>query len=149
MNWLSFFCRRSVVRLARVRPRLQILEDRLAPANFPIADGDVTSLINAINSANTNNQTDTITLTAGSTYNLSATLPTIIRDSGNSGNTLTINGNNATLAGNSSFRLLSISTSVAASSAKRPSLQALRASATGRKKRRSSELPAGTRPANL
>ena len=89
-------------------------------ANFNIPDGDVVALKNAIKAANTNGQSDIITLATGGTYALIATdnaeisptdgvngLP-IIRVDG--GNALTINGNGATLRrqSNANFRLVSV-----------------------------------------
>ena len=41
-------------------------------ATFNLSDGDVTGLINAINSANANNQDDTINLATGGSYALAA-----------------------------------------------------------------------------
>jgi hypothetical protein len=66
---------------------------------FDIADGDVTALINAINTANGNSEADTINLAAGGTYTLTAVhndtngpngLPSITSE-------ITINGNGATI----------------------------------------------------
>jgi predicted outer membrane repeat protein len=79
-----------------------------------IACGDVAGLIAAINTANTNNQADTIDLAAGCTYTLTAInntgdgpngLPMIVSDGGNA---LIINGNGATITrvGAASFRLI-------------------------------------------
>src|SRR5262245_5800928 len=51
---------------ARFRPRLESLEDRLAPATFDVAAGDVGGLVAAINAANDeslNPGPDTINLT--------------------------------------------------------------------------------------
>jgi hypothetical protein len=85
---------------------VEVLEERAAPAVFNIANGDVTGLINAIKTANTNNQADTINLAAGGVYDLltaqSASkggdgLPDLTADNANPGNTLTINGNGATI----------------------------------------------------
>ncbi|MGC9039982.1 MAG: choice-of-anchor Q domain-containing protein [Roseiflexus sp.] len=88
-------------------------------ATFTIPCGDVTALITAITTANSNNQPDTIDLATGCTYSLTTVdntvggsangLPAIIVDSGNPMNSLTINGNGATIeraAGSPSFRLL-------------------------------------------
>ncbi|PMP82562.1 MAG: hypothetical protein C0183_09955, partial [Roseiflexus castenholzii] len=88
-------------------------------ATFTIPCGDVTVLITAITTANSNNQPDTIDLATGCTYSLTTVdntvggsangLPAIIVDSGNPMNSLTINGNGATIeraAGSPSFRLL-------------------------------------------
>jgi hypothetical protein len=89
----------------RFRPGLEALEDRLVPANFTIANGDVAGLIAAIITSNSNNQADTINLAAGGTYTLTSVdnsdlgptgLPSIVLD-GSLANTLTINGNGATI----------------------------------------------------
>ena len=86
-------------------------------ATFNLSDGDVTGLINAINSANANNQDDTINLTTGGSYALTAVdnttdgatgLP-IIRTDG--GHTLTISSNKTTImrsAGAPDFRVFLI-----------------------------------------
>lgn len=86
-------------------------------ATFTIPCGDVTALINAITSANSNGQPDTIELAASCTYTLTAVhntfgspngLPVIVVD-GSSANSLTINGNGATIeraAGSPPFRFL-------------------------------------------
>jgi predicted outer membrane repeat protein len=71
-------------------------------ATFNIATGDVTGLTNAINMANGNTQDDTIVLAVGGTYTLTAALPPIGADGGHK---LTIQGNGATIDGNSSFRI--------------------------------------------
>src|SRR5262249_11873878 len=80
-----------------VRPRLQWLQDRTAPAVFNVGAGDVAGLIADINTANSNGQNNIINLTA-STYDLTAVnnfwygpdgLPAISSN-------LTINGNGAT-----------------------------------------------------
>jgi hypothetical protein len=79
------------------RPLLEALEDRLAPAQFNVAPGDVLGLVLAINSANTNGQSNTINLAAGSTYSLTTPnnywygpngLPAVYSN-------MTINGNGA------------------------------------------------------
>jgi hypothetical protein len=118
------FSRKSpppLLRPARFRPALEALEDRLAPANFKIANGDVAGLIAAITTSNSNNQADMINLAAGSTYTLSAAdnsdfgptgLPNIVLD-GSPANKLTINGNGATIgrstaSGTPAFRLLDV-----------------------------------------
>src|SRR5436189_4173410 len=76
--------------------------------------------MNAISTSNANNQPDSINLAAGGTYTFSgvadpadggSALPSVLTDSGLSTNTLTINGNGATLArstvaGTPFFRLL-------------------------------------------
>ena len=63
----------------RFRPRVECLEDRLAPATFNLAvnpavnpGGAVTELVNAISTANGNHQTNTINLFAGGDYDLTA-----------------------------------------------------------------------------
>src|SRR5262249_40676852 len=100
----------------RVRPLLEVLEDRTAPAVFNVLTGDVAGLVADINTANTNNDPNgnTINLTAGSTYNLTTInnfwygpdgLPAISSN-------LTINGNGATIQRDSSapnFRLFFVS----------------------------------------
>ena len=72
---------------------------QIAPAaTFNIADGDVAGLISAINTANSNNQDDTINLASSGNYVLTAAnngsngLPIIGSDNGHN---LTINGNGA------------------------------------------------------
>src|SRR5437870_5214215 len=87
---------------------------QLAPAaTFTIANGDVAGLISAINTANGNNQDDTINLASNGDYVLSAAnngengLPVIGIDNGHN---LTINGNGATIrrstaAGTPEFRI--------------------------------------------
>src|SRR5438045_3054904 len=96
-------------------------------ATFNIPDGDVAGLIAAINTANTNNQDDTINLAAG-TYTLTAVdtspgsdglsgLPVVGRDGTfDNFHHLTINGNAATLTrstavGTPEFRILKIANS--------------------------------------
>ena len=72
----------------------------LRAAIFPIADGDVTGLKNAITTSNSNAQDDTIELAASGTYTLTVRdnalngLPRILPDGGH---TLTIHGNGATI----------------------------------------------------
>jgi autotransporter family porin len=78
----------------------------LAPAaqaaTFSIACGDIAGLIAAITIANTNSQPDTIELAAGCTYQVSVpdngvnAFPQILLDA-SAANTLTINGNGATI----------------------------------------------------
>lgn len=78
-------------------------------ATFNVANGDVTGLINAINTANSNNQDDTINLAASGSYLVTAAnsdddgFPIIGSDGGHS---LTINGNGATISrsGSAKFR---------------------------------------------
>lgn len=89
-------------------------------ATFTIPCNDVSALINAITTANSNGESDTIELAAACTYTLTAVhnittgpngLPAIVID-GSSANTLTINGNGATLEraiGSPPFRFLQIS----------------------------------------
>src|SRR5262249_49525067 len=119
-SWLRqlqrrWFPRRPMPRtlVRRVRPRLEVLEDRTVPAVLPtVGAGDVATLIADINTANSNNDPNgnTINLTAGSTYNLTEInnfwygpdgLPAITSN-------LTINGNGATIehaSGAKPFRL--------------------------------------------
>jgi hypothetical protein len=98
----------------RVRPSLEILEDRTVPAVFNVGPGDTATLIADITTANTNGDpTNTINLSA-SNYNLSAInnfwygpdgLPAISSN-------LTINGNGATIQrgnGADNFRLFYVS----------------------------------------
>jgi hypothetical protein len=90
--------------------RLLALEDRLSPANFNIANGDIAGFRAAILQCNVNNQADTVNLAANGTYtftDLAANetlngLPTILRDT-SLANTVTINGNGATLVRSSGF----------------------------------------------
>ncbi len=108
-------------RRRRYRPELEILEDRTVPTVFNIANGDVPGLIAAINTANTNAQADTINLAAGGMYQFSAAAagtgglvatPFIPLD-GSAANSITINGNGATLqnTGNS-YRMFWITSGV-------------------------------------
>jgi len=87
-------------------------------ATFNIANGDVAGLINAINTANSNGEDDTINLAANGVYTLTVVnntiqgpngLPVIAED-----RRLTINGNGATIArstanGTPEFRIINIS----------------------------------------
>ena len=105
--------RRSVLRLTD-------LEDRVAPAIFNIPAGDIAALRSAITTSNINNESDVINLAAGATYTFADVadpldggnaLPTVKTDTNNVANTLTINGNGATLtrstaAGTPFFRFL-------------------------------------------
>jgi CSLREA domain-containing protein len=89
-------------------------------AVFEIANGDVAALASAINTANTNSETDTINLTANGTYTLTTVdnsvngangLPVIKNDA--TGLDLTINGRDATIQRNTAvgtleFRILQI-----------------------------------------
>src|SRR5579884_2194516 len=54
---------------ASIRPMLETLESRLTPATFTVGAGDVAGLIADINTANSNGQSNTINLSAG-TYDL-------------------------------------------------------------------------------
>ncbi|HEU0209647.1 MAG TPA: hypothetical protein VFQ78_11800, partial [Candidatus Udaeobacter sp.] len=86
-------------------------------ATFDIADGDVTALVNAITTSNTNGQNDTINLADGGTYILTSVnnsadgpngLPIIQTDGGH---TLVINGRDSVIArntvmGTANFRVL-------------------------------------------
>jgi parallel beta-helix repeat protein len=105
-----------------VELRLESFEDRLTPAVFNIPAGDTDALVAAINTANINNQADTIELAAGSTYTFTAAadayaggdaVPQILRDNNSDINTLTIHGNGATLqrspvVGTPNFRFFSM-----------------------------------------
>src|SRR5262245_10165020 len=105
----------------RTRLSLLALEDRLTPAVFNIPDGDTAALIAAVNTVNTNNQPDTINLATGGTYTFTnvalagsgTALPQIGLDGGNPANSVTINGNGATVQRSSApgtlpIRLLAI-----------------------------------------
>src|ERR1700731_1168678 len=73
-SWLKGFGvrpRPGTVRRSRLRPCLETLEERDAPAVFNVAAGDVSGLISAINQANGNGQSNTIEL-ALSSYTLTA-----------------------------------------------------------------------------
>jgi hypothetical protein len=82
------------------------LEERLAPAVFNIANGDVAGLVAAIRASDTNGQANTINLAPGGTYTLTAAdnnstygpngLPEITLN-GSAANTLTIHGDGATI----------------------------------------------------
>lgn len=87
-------------------------------ATFNIADGDVAALRNAITTCNSNSQNDTINLAANGNYVFTDAYPgslntSALPDIGYDGNhSVTINGNNATLArssaaGTPAFRLVS------------------------------------------
>jgi predicted outer membrane repeat protein len=94
---------------------LEKLESRLVPASFFVNNGDVAGLIAAINTANTDGQSDVIHLAKNGSYTLSAVadtslgatgLPAILAD----GN-LTIQGNGATITRGQSaplFRLIAV-----------------------------------------
>lgn len=73
-------------------------------ATFNVSNGDVAGLVNAITTANTNGQDDTINLAANGTYTLTAVnntqtgangLPIVRTDAGH---TITFNGNRTTIA---------------------------------------------------
>lgn len=99
----------------RSRLRVEAIEARLAPAVFNIASGDITGLINAIQTANINNEPDTINLATNGKYNFTAAfdptnqvaLPVIQLDSTIT-NVLTINGKGSTFDNGSTenFRYL-------------------------------------------
>jgi hypothetical protein len=99
----------------RVRPCLEVLEDRTVPANFYVGLGDTATLIADINEANSNRDaTNTINLSGISTYTLTRIdnfwygpngLPAITKN-------LTINGGGATIQRASdaaNFRLFYVS----------------------------------------
>ncbi len=101
-SWLPSLARNRSRRASRLpgrgRPVLEMLEDRLVPTMFNVGAGDVAGLIADVNTANSNGQSNVITLTA-STYDLTAInnfwygpdgLPAISSN-------LAINGNGATL----------------------------------------------------
>jgi uncharacterized repeat protein (TIGR01451 family) len=109
--------------LRRARTRLSFrssrLEERLAPAVFDIADGDVAALVAAINTANANGEADTINLAVGGNYTFTAAadvnnggnaLPAIVLD-GSSANSITIVGNGSTFlrSGTKLFRFIQVS----------------------------------------
>src|SRR5881394_1841177 len=98
--------------------RLNRLEERLAPAVFNIADGDVGSLIAAVNIANTNAQSDLINLAVNGTYDFTVAadqinganaIPAIQLD-GQSSNAITVVGNGSTFArtGSAFFRFFNV-----------------------------------------
>ncbi|HTU17397.1 MAG TPA: hypothetical protein VMG10_04985, partial [Gemmataceae bacterium] len=67
---MSWFIRRRCDAPARqskrhVRLQLEELEDRMVPAVFNVGAGDVATLIADIRTANSNGQSNTINLTAG------------------------------------------------------------------------------------
>ena len=80
---------------------LGITQTRVVQAATINVACNVTDLVNAINTANTNGEADTLNLAAGCTYTLTATLD-ILPDGGNP---LTIEGNGATLSGNNTVRV--------------------------------------------
>ena len=87
------------------RLAVEKLEDRECPAVFNIANGDVVGLNAAIQTANTNAQTDTINLAANGTYNFTNSVVTNVGGNAtrvitaDGGRLLTINGNGADLVG--------------------------------------------------
>lgn len=95
-------------------PQVEALETRVAPAVFNVPAGNVPALAAAITTANGNNQPDTINL-GGGTYNLAAALPALMQDNGNPANTLTINGNGSSVAGNNSFTIFTVNLGLTAS----------------------------------
>src|SRR5262245_44541946 len=97
--------RRSVLRLTH-------LEVRRAPAVFNMPAGDITAFRIAVTASNTNNEPDTINLAAGAIYTFGAgtdlppdpadggnALPTVLTDTNNAVNTLTVIVNGATMVG--------------------------------------------------
>lgn len=111
-QWLKRLTAKSrpADKVREFRPRLEQLEERECPAIFnPV---DAASLTTALNTANANNQADVINLVAGTNYSLLAALPAITQDTGNPANTLTINGNGATVsraaAAATNFRIFNI-----------------------------------------
>ena len=101
-RWDRFFGRRFL-KSAKCRLRVETIEERLAPAVFNIAVGDIVALSAAITTSNTNNEADVINLAPG-TYNFSVVadladggngLPSIDSDNDNTANSLTINGSGA------------------------------------------------------
>ncbi|MCE9534332.1 MAG: hypothetical protein K8T89_24900, partial [Planctomycetes bacterium] len=97
-RWIAMFSRKpSMWKEERgFRPRLEILEERECPAIFNPADA--TALIAAFTTANTNNQADVINLAPNTVYTLNAAIPDVVQDSANPANTITLNGNGATIA---------------------------------------------------
>lgn len=102
----------SPTRPRTFRPRLEILEERECPAVFNVPAGNVAMLIADLTIANSNNQADVINLTR-SVYSITAANNNLGPNVGSSGlpiigpdnsanplapaNTLTINGNGATI----------------------------------------------------
>lgn len=96
---------RSNKRLGNHRLTLEVLEDRINPVTVNVMASDVAGLNNAITTVNGTNATNIINLTAGSIYNLGASLVPIALVG--AANTLTINGNGATIQPSTSgFRLI-------------------------------------------
>ncbi len=120
--WIPFLSSRSQSRpqqpSARRKPAstrltVEALEDRTVPALFNPTN--VSELMAAINSANQNGETDTITLDAGQTYKLTSALPALT-----AAENLTILGNSATIqrsTGNNTpaFRLITVAAAGSAS----------------------------------
>ncbi len=105
----------------RSRLRLEQIEQRLAPAVFNIANGDIPGLINAVNQCNINNESDTINLATNGTYNFTTAfnntntaLPAVLLDSTIT-NLLTINGNGSKFdnVGSANFRFFIVDGSIA------------------------------------
>src|SRR5262245_42192391 len=84
-------------------PTVEALEDRTAPAVVNIANGDVPGLIAAMTAHNASGTADTINLAAGGTFTLTAPADASVGNTGlpaltaANANTLTINGNGATI----------------------------------------------------
>jgi hypothetical protein len=77
--------------------------------SFTIPDGDVAGLIAAINTANSNGESNTINLAPGGTYTLTAVNNDVVGNNGlpRIAGRLTINGNGATIQGDfGNFRIL-------------------------------------------
>src|SRR5262245_52255316 len=99
----------------RLRPVVESLEDRLAPATFNIAAGDVAGLYAALNTAYGNGEDDTVNLAAGATYTLTTPSDGLngLNLLADGGWRLTIKGNGATIAraaavGTPEFRIIRI-----------------------------------------
>lgn len=101
--------------------QIEFLEDRMNPATFDIASGNVVALAAALAESNSNGQADVINLAANSTYAADTSLagtesdvafPVMTLDHNSSANTLTINGYGSTIVRSSAggvglFRLMS------------------------------------------
>ena len=132
LSSLSWFKRPSPSRSLRYRPWLEALESRETPAVYNVPNGVISmtpvqtstgvftaGLADAITASDSNNQANTINLAATGTYTCSTTLgpggtalPAITLN-GSTANTLTINGNGATIqASATGFRLLWVTTGV-------------------------------------
>ena len=124
----SIRARKAIKQARRVALTLETLEHRLAPAVFNVGPGNVTTLINDINTANGNGQVNTIALAASSTYDLTQVnnvwygpdgLPPISSN-------LTIQGNGATIERDATapnFRLFYVSGGTAGGSESLPAGQ--------------------------